>query len=232
MLTNFVFSLRKIFSPQKVKALCIGLEYSRYAGSLPGAANGARTIFSAIKSRCDYAKLLIDEDATKSKVVYEMQKVCDSDLAIITFDCHGGQCAGKQNETDGKDEFLGLYDQPLIDNEIWNIVLGAKGRVFFIFDCCHSETMFRGFYKYLDIRSNNPDLLAWSACTDKDVGYGNPTSGGFLTLNVAKKIRWYKTYESIWKKIAKNKTIAQFESVKQTMLLGKGSKFNKQFILS
>lgn len=46
-------------------------------------------------------------------------------------------------ETDGRDEFICCYDTGVIDNRIWDIVCKAKGRVFFIFDCCHSETMFR-----------------------------------------------------------------------------------------
>lgn len=233
MITKFIFILKKLFSPYKVKLLSVGVEYSRYAGSLPGAASGARKIFSKIKPRCDYAKLLINDEATKSRVMYEMRNVCDSDLAIIIFNCHGGQRPGKQNESDGKDEFLGLYDQPLIDNEIWNIVLGAKGRVFFIFDSCHSESMFRNIDNMiLNERSANPDLLAWSSCSDDTVSYGNPTTGGFLIRTIAKKIRWYKTYVGLWKELSKSKQIAKYEKIKQTILLGGKSKFNKHFFLS
>lgn len=234
MFTELIFRLRKLFSSQSVKALCVGIEHSKYAGELPGAASGARTIFSKIKPRCYYAKLLIDDEATKSRVMYEMKNVCDSDLAIIIFNCHGGQRPGKQNETDGKDEFLGLYDQPLIDNEIWNIVTSkAKGRVFFIFDSCHSETLFRNIDNLiLNERSANPDLLAWSSCSDNTVSYGNPTTGGFLIRTIAKKIRWYKTYAGLWKELSKSKQIAKYEKIKQTILLGGKSKFNKKFILS
>lgn len=233
MFTKFIYWLRKQFSSMKVKLLSVGVENSRYAITLPGASKGETKLFSKLKPRCDYAKLLIDAEATKTRVLYEMQNVCDSDLAVITFNCHGGQKYGKQNETDNMDEFLALYDGPLVDNEIWNVISKAKGRVLLVFDCCHSETMFRNVDKFLTDRDGKePDILVWSACADKDISYALADYGGTLTLKLVKKISWWKTYSSIWKSLLKDKSISKLEKIRQTMLLGENSKFNKKLFLT
>lgn len=40
------------------------------------------------------------------------------------------------------EDCVNCFDQALLDNEIWTLICHARGRVFLIFDCCHSETMF------------------------------------------------------------------------------------------
>lgn len=232
MFTKLFYWLLKKFSSTKAKLLCVGVENSRYAGTLSGASKGIKQLFSKLKTRCEYSKLLIDLEATRGRVLSEIKNVCDSDLTVIIFNCHGGQKYGKQNETDNMDEFLALYDGPLVDNEIWNVISKAKGRVLLVFDCCHSETMFRSFEKFLDERSAIPDLLVWSACADNKLSYGLGNNGGILTHVLIKKIRWYRTYNMIWKMLVKNRQISKYENIKQTMLLGKNSKFNNHFFLS
>jgi hypothetical protein len=232
MLDSLVFKMRKVFSSKKVKLLSIGLEHSAKYGNCEGAGKGARRLFEKIKPRCNYSKLLIDGEATKANVVSEIQKVCDSDLAIITYAGHGGQKSGNQNETDGKDEFLALYDQPLVDNEIWNIVSKANGRVFCIFDCCHSETMFRGFENPMMERGGNlPDLLCWASCVENQVGYTVENSGGFCTSFIIKNAHWNFSYEDAWKKISNAENLAKHELVKQT-LLRSDSKFKVEKLFS
>lgn len=231
MFDNLILSLRKVLSFDKVKLLAIGMEHSASYGDCPGAKAGATKLFKKIKPCCSYAKLLIDAEATKAAVISEMQKVCDSDLAIIVYAGHGGQKSGHQYETDGKDEFLGLYDKPLVDNEIWQIISKAKGRVFTIFDCCHSETMFRGFEKINFERDENVDLLCWSGCADSEVSYGMPGSGGFLTRYILKYAGPFTTYKSAWKKISNNKVLKKQEIVKQTILKSK-TKFESEIVFS
>lgn len=218
MLTKLRFILRRLFSKRTVKMLCIGMEESKYAGSCPGTGIGATKFFNKVKPRCNYAKLLLSSQATMFAVRNELQNVCESNLAIIFYSGHGGQKKGSQNETDGKDEFLGLYDGPIMDNEIWNIVSQAKGRVFMIFDCCHSETMFRGIPDLLPRRNEPLDLLCWASCGEGEVGYSIPTRGGLFTTAILKNIKAGNTYDQAWKQIIKNKMLAKYETSRAIIL--------------
>ena len=231
MFNKLILSLRKHLSSTKVKLLAIGMEHSACYGDCQGAKAGSTKLFNKISPRCVYAKLLQDSEATRANVVSEMQKVCDSDLAIIIYAGHGGQKSGRQYETDGKDEFLGLWDGPLVDNDIWKIISKAKGRVFTIFDCCHSETMFRGFEKINFERDENVDLLCWSGCADSEVSYGVPNSGGFLTRYILKYASPFATYDGAWKKIANNKVLKKQEIVKRTILKS-NTKFKNGIVFS
>jgi len=198
------------------------MENSTYAGIAPGTAKATKKFFKAVKPRCNYAKLLLSEEATKDVVVRELQKICDSDLAIFFYNGHGGQQKGRMNETDGKDEFLGLYDKPLLDNEIWNIISRAKGRIFMIFDCCYSETMFRCVSKSgikLIPRDSNPvDLLCWASCPESKVSYTDVNNGGLFTKFIMYNLDSSYTYGQAWNRIVKNEILKQSESVCLTYL--------------
>lgn len=223
--------LRKLFSSNKVKLLCIGMEESKCADNFYGAKKGITNLYNRIKPRCSYSKLLISEEATKANVIKEMQKVCDSDLAIIVYNGHGGQTKTHQNEKDGKDEFICLYDAYMIDNEIWSIISKAKGRVFTIFDCCYSETMFQ-FSPSKTTFCNSPiDLLCWSSCAENAVSYGKIGYGGMLTIKINSKAKPALTYEEVWKKLIQDEELTSYETVKQT-ILGNESKFKKKKIFN
>ena len=94
--------------------------------------------------------LKIDERSTvaavKKALEDQIEKVPEDGLFIFTYSGHGGQydkSSTAKDETDGKDEFLCLYDGALIDNDLWVIFNKCKGRVFFVADCCHSGTIYR-----------------------------------------------------------------------------------------
>jgi len=237
--TNIIFSLRKLFSNREVKMLCIGMEQSDFAGSCLGADKGATKFFEKAKPRCNYAKLLINSQATKSRVTSEMLKVCNSDLAIIMYAGHGGQERAKYcaDEPDGKNELIYLYDSPMFDNEIWNIVSGAKGRVLLVFDCCHSETMYRGYagkvFNFFETRGNSGgvDLMCWSACPDDKVAYATVV-GGFMTSCIVRNIGPWSTYDKVWDKVANDKNLASHEPVRRAILLGGDSKFKGEKMFS
>jgi len=213
-----------LLSGDKVKLLSIGMEES-YAGACSGAGRGAERLFKRIKPRCTYSKLLLSSSATKDNVINEMIKVCDSDLAIITYCGHGGQQSGRTNETDGKDEFLALYDKPLVDNEVWKIVSQAKGRVFMIFDCCNAATMFCDNWRHAKdsvmiagLPTNSIDLICWAACDDGKVSYSVPGSGGFFTNSILKNASAGYTYFDAWDKISKDEKLSKYEIAKFTIL--------------
>jgi len=147
-------------SSETVKLLCIGVAKSKIAKNCPGADLDALRMFEIISAATEqkpaYSKALISEEATAKNVEDELLKVCsDNDgLAIIFYAGHGASQRVKykaEEEADGKDEYILLYDNYMLDDQIWNIVSTAQCRVFMIFDCCHSETMFRFAKDIVDI---------------------------------------------------------------------------------
>lgn len=200
--------------------MSIGVE-NGYAGNCPGVRHGVTRLYNKIRPRCNRAKLLLDAEANKANVVSEMSKTCDSDLAIITFCGHGGQTSGSRGETDGKNELLCLYDRGMVDDEVWDIVSRAKGRVFTIFDCCHSGTMFC-FNPWSDIRiasvSGNVDLLCWSSCGDSQFSYAAGGIGGLFTACVVRNIKAGLTYSKAWDKIVNDKSFSGRGSAMSTVL--------------
>lgn len=207
------------------KLLSIGMEKS-CAGNCSGAEKDATRMFNFIKSECNSSKLLLNGEATKENVLKELQNVCDSDLAIIFYAGHGDSRKVKSNapeEADGKDEMIFLADKYLLDDEIWNVVSKAKGRVFMIFDCCHSETMFRvapppqSKNLLFAASSSMPDLLCWSGCADNKTSLGS-LNGGLFTNTILANAKMKLTYEENWKKISGDTGLASKEIVKQTML--------------
>lgn len=124
-------------------AVVVGVE-NGFAGRCDGSLKDAADMAETLRPYSSDLTTLKDKQATASAVVAAMEKAVRSDLAIIYFSGHGGsQPSADEFETDGRDEFICCYDAGVVDDRIWEVVRKAKGRVFLIFDCCHSETMFR-----------------------------------------------------------------------------------------
>lgn len=206
--------------------LCIGMERGKY-GNCPGAQVDATRMRDLLKKYSDNPVLLISQQATKRVVVQAMQAACQKDLAIIFYSGHGGDQrqtnATKQNfvEPSGKDQFLCLYDAPMLDDEIWNIVCGAKGRVVLIFDCCHSGTMYRAPVTFESSlkefpetfgAEKMPNLLCISGCPDNAYSYGGP-EGGLLTNALLERYKEDRTYERVWELLHKDKDLNSQEIV-------------------
>lgn len=234
------FTLRKWFSRKKVKMLCVGMEHSEFAGDAPDCKLAISRFFNAVKARCNYAKALYNNDATKDAVLKELKKICEADLAVFVYNGHGGQALGKLFETDGRDEFLGLYDAPLYDNEIWNVISKAKGRVFLIFDCCYAGGMYRDRDSALILPSlmprdvENPmDILCWASSSEGNVSYTALGVGGIFMKALTSYIDAGFTYNEIWKKITNNEVLARSEIAHMTHLVTIAkSGFNKTKFMS
>ena len=134
----------------KKYALLIGMEISKW-GSCPGANLDSNNMLGMVSQFVDSNHIvkLNDGKATKFAVVKALQdqiaKTPEDGIFVFTYSGHGGQMNASstaKNETDGKDEFLCLYDNYLIDNDLWDIFNKCKGRILFIVDACHSSTMF------------------------------------------------------------------------------------------
>ena len=127
--------------------VCVGMGNSRVAGSCPGADLDANNMYALLRPYANGGiTLLHSNQATYSAVTKAFQNALQHDLCIFFYSGHGSRDEKDKNaagETDKRNEYLCLYDKMMVDDAVWNLVLGAKGRVVLIFDCCHSGTMYR-----------------------------------------------------------------------------------------
>lgn len=207
-------------------AVVIGMENS-FAGNCPGANLDAKRMNDLLSKYTTNVTYLTNEKATHDRVASAMKAAVSHDLCIIYYSGHGGSQAFSDTgaeETDGRDEFLCVYDRMFRDNEIWSIISKSKGRVFLLFDCCHSATMFRvpgiTFAKARKVMSARKDgegfsMLCWSGCPDDAYSYGSKTGGEFTNCLLA-KFAANKTYEYLWNEISADKNLKLSEEVQKT----------------
>lgn len=234
---KFMAWLKSVFQgnrPSKdVKAVCFGMGSSKSAGKCPGAVLDA-TRFSSVVRKWATAgtTVLLDGQATHSAASLAMQEAVQHSLAVIFYSGHGGRDdrdrPGAVGETDRRDEYLCFYDSMMRDDEVWQIVSNAKGRVFMVFDCCHSGTMYRavevgrddafdvvtektvetGAYPFTLARfkdspaalGKEPDMLVWSAAREFEYSYGG-NDGGVFTNKLLTAYGKNRTYEKMWRTI-------------------------------
>lgn len=230
-----------IKTAKKTGVVIVGMQNSAKYGSCPGAAVDAGRMVGVL-SKYGKPVVLQDRQATKSTVSNALlNSVKNNDLTIFFFSGHGGSdpIGDVAGESDGRNEYICLYNGYMLDNDIWNIVSQSKGRVFMIFDCCHSQTIFRSpgvDFKQIAIRQeideklrseygmeargkNNVNLLVWSGCPDSGLSYGSD-KGGFLTSAICNALKDYPrfaTYGQIWNSV-KNSGIVKKQSPKKTMI--------------
>jgi hypothetical protein len=178
-----------------------------------------------------------DSQATRSKVISAVTKGVEFPLFIFYYSGHGGSTTAylDTTETDGRDEYLCLFDGPLLDDDVWKLISKSKGRVFLIFDCCHSGSMFKAplnfssqikFLQATTHAQGSLNMLCWSGCPDSEYSYGD-NSGGELTKTLLKYFKSSMTYDELWKKIEADKDLKDFEEVQRTIM---GSDFGGQRI--
>lgn len=213
-------------------AVVVGMETSKFAGSCPGAGYDADRMYNLLSAYTKNISIFRDDKATKSAVANALKKAVEGageGLVIFCYSGHGGSepfhDTGKE-ETDGKDEFLCLYDTYMRDNEIWNIISKSRGRVFLYFDCCHSATMYRNpCFKVIPPLSwdfnldENPNfsLLCWSGCPDNTYSYG-AANGGQFTNALLRHFDVSKTYEYLWNEMKNDKTLRAYENPQSTAI--------------
>lgn len=206
-----------------ISSVSVGVEDSMAFGQCPGAKIDAINMHNILKTYSQDSILLLDKKATRDNVSQFLNSRVDiSDLVIMFYAGHGGQRSFSrfsENEDDGKDEFLCLYDTYLLDNSIWKVVQRAKGKVFLIFDCCHSETMFavpNPFKASINPKGyENVNMLCWSACAESKVSYGS-LAGGSFTNTFLKYYDKDKLYYDIWNEIRNDEELKKSEIVKCT----------------
>ena len=223
----------------KKYAVILGLEKSKW-GSCPGSTKDSNTMFGLVNQYMDNDHIirLNDSQATVKNVVdalnKQISKVPEDGLFTLAYSGHGGQyneSSSSKDETDGRDEFLCLYDGALIDNDLWTIMNQCKGRVLCIYDCCHSGTMYRlpheieegdeaedriplekpFFAKFENVRAGI-SMLVISGCGEETVSWGDSVNGGVLTAAMKKNFNKCLTYREWWNKF---KNESSFKKVKQ-----------------
>lgn len=235
----------------KKYVVIVGMETSKWGGC-PGADKDSNTMLSLIKQYVDDSHIvkLNNKQATVKAVTdalnEQIAKVPEDGLFIFTYSGHGGQngkSASAKNETDGRDEFLCLYDGGLIDDDLWTIMNKCKGRVVCIYDCCHSGTMYRlpneepgfdeeveerepletpFFAKYENVRAGIR-MLVFSGCGEETVSWGDSKNGGVMTASMNRAFKKCLSYREWWKVF---KADAAFKKVKQTPICTKVGAFD------
>lgn len=98
--------------------------------------------------------------------------------------------------------------------------------MFLIFDCCHSETMFRSpgvtmrraASRLSSARGGKaPAMLCWSGCPDGSYSYGS-ADGGEFTAALLKYARPDSTYERVWGMIRQDARLAGQQEVRGTRI--------------
>lgn len=224
--TNSIAGLK-----QSVSVVIFGMEKSS-AGNCPGSELDARR-FKELMAKYGYAnntQMFLNNQGTIANFEQYVSKAVKSDLAIIYYSGHGGsddyhRLGNGANEEDGVDEFLCLYDGYYIDDKIWDIVSKSNGRVFMIFDCCHSKTMFRSppMDEFTGLMGAGTDggsgfsLLVWSGCPDNTYSYGS-NEGGFFTSTMLKYWKSGISYEQLWKLISSDEALKKAQICQQTQI--------------
>ena len=141
-----------------VTYVCVGMETSKRFGKCSGCKLDSDRMNAMLGRTFGYAGVLLQDGAATRWAVADairnaVKSVDANGLFILYYSGHGGRellkgtgFAVETTEPEGadeEDEYLCLYDSYLLDDEVWALVSKCRGRVFMVFDCCHSQTMFR-----------------------------------------------------------------------------------------
>lgn len=225
--TGCINGIDQIVSGEKTSAVVIGVENGIFAGKCPGSLKDADDMAKLLKKHTSDVQVLKDQKATAAAVYSAISKAVKSDLAIIYFSGHGGsEYSPGSDEADGCDEYICCFDQALLDNEIWTLICHARGRVFLIFDCCHSETMFKSLGMKFNLAQRvfssakgvkMPSMLCWSGCPDDSYSYGSDYGGEF-TSALLRYAQSSKSYDDVWKKLSRDASLAAKQQVRATKI--------------
>ena len=215
-------SLELSNSTKTVSVVCIGMENGKF-GKCPGAGYDAARMYGFFKKHFNDVTLFQSGAATKAAVVSAMENAAKADFMIVFYSGHGGSTPGP--EEDGRNEYLCLYNAMMLDDEVWAIISKCKGRVWLIFDCCHSETMYREYDGFtmsmLDdmafAEGSEVNLLCWSGCPDDAYSYGG-SDGGRLTNAILNGFSKDITYDKWWHRITVDYTVSDLQKVRRTIL--------------
>lgn len=171
--------------------------YGGWSGACPGCDVDAQAFAVACQSEGVPSELLLDAAATWPAVLDAVRRAAarlsPGGLLIAYVSGHGGQVASAEpSETDGRSETLCLYDGPLVDDKVWELLLAARARgvrVWMITDTCNSGSNYRAPHDYAAalrprLAPGDPQLLHWGGCADGKSSFGTSQGGTFTTALV------------------------------------------------
>jgi len=142
------------------RALCFSLnDYPGTANDLQGCNNDNKNWADLLKNQYGFEifKVMMDSTATKTNVKNSILELFSTskagDVLVITYSGHGTSIADVNNdELDGKDEAICLYDGLLVDDEIRDMFnkLPQGVKLTFISDSCFSGTVTRAFLNIMN----------------------------------------------------------------------------------
>lgn len=131
-------------------ALIIGINDYPKAQNLEGAVNDAKLIRDALRKLKIKPKLLLNKQATRNNIINAWRKMVEQaepgDTLILTYSGHGSQIndIDSNEEPDGKDEILDLYEGYIIDDELTKLFKKASAyKIVFLADACYSGGLIR-----------------------------------------------------------------------------------------
>lgn len=208
-----------------VGALVVGVSDGRFAGACPGSDLDARNFVTICNTKSISSTLLINSQASFANVKARLRAACaEYDTVIFYFSGHGGQTKDFNpyaDENDAMNEFLCLYDRGMLDNDVWQIISKAKGRVICIFDCCHSATMYRApmftdkikfgapiMTNFVDA-VNSGGIFVIAGSPEDAYSYGS-VAGGQLT-NAIRRYYNNTTYAELFDLLENDKTLRSYQ---------------------
>ena len=227
-------AVKREYNKDTTMTVIIGLEESKRYGKCVGSEIDVEKMSKLLEPYSAKQTVLFNWKATRERVTEALKEACQQDLAIIYYSGHGGSqqqmnpVASDFVEPSGYDSFLCLYDYPLLDDNIWEIVSNAKGRVVLIFDCCHSATMFRDAPSFLTFGqeqrllaagdgSKEPQILVLAGCPDEKFSYGSQF-GGEMTQKFRKYFDKDKTYNDVFKAIVNDPQLKKVQQPSMTVV--------------
>lgn len=231
-------------SNSSTAAVIVCIEDS-YVGYNTGALKDLQMMSEVCSNVTDKVVILKNGRATRKNVKEAIKWACSHELAIVYFTCHGGQQKAykDKDELDGKDEVIYLADQAIVDNELWECFSTSTNRVFTIFDCCNSGTMFKATSNpnYVEqqefiLKATNQEkikfsLLSFSACNDGYVSFAS-NDGGLMTkslYNIIKTFDYDISYQQAWTILKYSSDASKKQKACQT-IVGDYKDFNCQIL--
>ncbi|MCC6373080.1 MAG: caspase family protein [Bacteroidia bacterium] len=136
-------------------------------GALPSPENDARAMAAlALMEGYNAPMLLLTQNATKHNLIEHLnfcaKELEAGDTFLLSYSGHGGQVMDTNgDETDGKDETWCLFDEHLIDDELYEHWKAFKKgvKIIIVSSSCHSRTAIKDLDEFI-LGKNSGDAIA------------------------------------------------------------------------
>ncbi|MEZ4401327.1 MAG: CHAT domain-containing protein [Kofleriaceae bacterium] len=172
--------------------------YAQRPPRIPGALRDAEHMRDLVRSEGFVTSFWSGEAATREAIRGAFRVAAETlvggDLLVVTFSGHGKRVADapgpspavvveeasadEPDEPDGEDEAWCLFDGPLLDDEVHELLaaFAAGVRIYVVSDSCFSGTMLRDPARSSRVRAS---VILLAACAEDDKTFGNTRGGRF-----------------------------------------------------